>query len=103
MNELTMYSQGLLSVPRDDRAVAQRAKSVYDDTRLAAYQVTGMLQVGAHIMTGMVQLDGYRRQLAGDDPFLNDMCLAIEANTLRNVANIHNGMFRGAQCCGGRH
>lgn len=91
-NELMLYSRGDAQPAKHERAVARRAKQIYDDVRLATFQSDGVLAFGGHAMEGLVSLDNLRMHLAGDDPVLHGLLGEIEANTLTEVVRIQRGL-----------
>jgi hypothetical protein len=92
-NDLVLYATGELRPRREDRALAGRAKQVYDKTRLAAMEADAAMALGAHIMEGTAQLDAHRRMLAGDNEQLNAVLCAIELDTIRVAQTIQRQTF----------
>ena len=88
--ELMRYMHGA-PVARTDQAVTGRAKQVYDDMRLAAFEADGALALAGHIMEGAAGLDAHRRALARNDPTLNAMLSGIELDALGAVRRIQRG------------
>ena len=65
--ELMPYNHGA-PVPRDDRAMAARAKEIYDDTRLTRLAIDARQTLADHYMEQATDLDTGRRSLALLDP-----------------------------------
>lgn len=84
-NELMRHVTGQELAPHRDRAVARKAKRVYDEVRLRALQADGALALGAHIMEGVVGFDDLRRELSSGDPITNALLMEVEAETVRQV------------------
>lgn len=87
-HSLIRYASKDVPVPWSDRAVAGRAKTVYDDARLTALKADASLALGAHIMVGVTALDSMRKQLASDDMGLNMLLADVMVNTVRQVSAI---------------
>ena len=94
-NDLVLYATGEVRPQKQDRALAGRAKRVYDDTQLAAMEADAAMALGAHIMEGTAQLDAHRRALAGNDPQLNAVLCEIELSTIRTAQTIQRRTFNG--------
>ena len=92
-NDLIRYASGDVTPRRTDRDVAQRAKDVYDETRLAALKVDAAMALGAHVMEGAAQLDAHRHALAGNDQQLNAVLCNIEIDTIRQAQTIQRQTF----------
>lgn len=92
-SELLRYSTGRLSVPRRDREVAQAAKRIHDEVRLKSLEADGAIALAGHLMEGLVELDKYRRQLAGDDPITNQMLGAVQMMAVQQATSIQRGLF----------
>jgi hypothetical protein len=92
-NELMRYMQGDVQPSKRDREVAERAKSIYDEVRLAAFKADAPLVLAGHIMEGVKSLDNHRRELAKDDPVTNALLADIEQEALTQVKRIQRGLF----------
>lgn len=92
-NDLIPYATGELRPRRDDREVVGRAKTIYDDVRLAAVKADAAMALGAHLMEGAAQLDAHRRALAGSNEQLNAVLCEIELNTIRQAETIQRQAF----------
>jgi hypothetical protein len=92
-NDLIRYASGDVTPRRPDREVAQRAKGVYDETRLAGLKVDAAMALGAHVMEGTAQLDAHRRALAGNNEQLNSVLCNIEIDTIRQAQTIQRQTF----------
>jgi hypothetical protein len=79
------YSTGEVVPPRVERGVAKEAKRIYDRTRIAGFEVDAQVALAGHAMEKIVELDGRRRELAGDDPALNALLCDVELHTVRNI------------------
>lgn len=92
-NDLIPYATGEIRPRRGDRELVGRAKTIYDNVRLAALEADGAMALGAHIMEGTAQLDAHRRSLAGNDAALNAVLCEIELNTVRQAQTIQRQAF----------
>jgi hypothetical protein len=91
--DLTRYFTGETRPPREDRALAARAKATRDFTREAAWDVSAVFALGAHVMREAKQLDDERIRLAGDAPDLHMMMAEIEATCIQQAKEIQRTRF----------
>jgi hypothetical protein len=91
-SELMKYSTGEVMPSRVERGVAKRAKAIYDETRIRAFEVDAQVALAGHIMEQVVELDTQRRDLAGNEQALNAVLCDIELNTLRNLKKTQDGL-----------
>lgn len=94
-NELMQYAQGQVVPTRRDREVAQLARNVYNEVRLADMEVQGSFALAGKIMERAVELDGYRQFLAKGDPAINMMLAEIEVTALRQARSIQTRLYNG--------
>lgn len=93
-NQLMHYLGGNLPVPRADRFVTGQAKQYYDEVRLAAFKAKAVVALTDVISDGITELDARRHQRAGEDLGVNMTLAAIQANAVRKLEEIQNGLFR---------
>lgn len=91
--DLMPYADGSQRVRRRDRDVAKDAKAVYDEVRLAAFKARGALELGAHVMDGVMELDEHRRELAGDDPVTVGLLAEIERQAINSAKAIQRNLY----------
>jgi hypothetical protein len=92
-DELMKYAKGELRPARVDRPLANEARTIYDNARLAVLRADSALAVAAHIMQGVTHLDDRRREIARDDPTLNMLLAEIEATAVQQVKGIQRGLL----------
>lgn len=92
-NDLMLYARGDLTPVRADRAVAGKAKQVFDEVRLTSLKAEGALALAGKIMEGVVELDKHRRALAGEDAVLNMMLTDIEVTAVARASRIQRELF----------
>jgi uncharacterized membrane protein (DUF2068 family) len=93
MGELMNQAKGNQIVPSRDRRVGKEAKAVYDEVRLRALQVDGVMALGGHIMEAAVALDQKRLSLAAGDPIVNGILAEIEATALLQIRSAQQSLF----------
>jgi hypothetical protein len=92
-NDLIRYASGDITPRRPDREVAQRAKGVYDDTRLAALKVDAIMALGAHVMEGATNLIAHGQTLASGNPQAAAVMGTIASDTIRQAQTIQRQTF----------
>jgi hypothetical protein len=89
MNELEKWGERSPRVPsREDRAHGRAVGKVKRDTQMAALTVDAHAALSGRIMERAVDIDNYRRSLAGDDPTLNAVLTRIELGFVTNAERI---------------
>lgn len=80
MNELERWAtpRTRLVPSREDREHNKSIEGVVNQTKLAGLQVDAEAALTGRIMERAVDLDNYRRALAGDDPVLDSVLTRIE-------------------------
>lgn len=91
MSELIKYTNASTPVPSRDKHVAREAKSIYDQTRLQAFQIDGQLALAGKIMEGVAELESVRRSVQGDDPVIQLALADVMKTALSQVADIQRG------------
>ena len=92
-NDLIRYASGDVNPRRNDRDVAQRAKGIYDDARLAALKVDAVMALGAHVMEGSANLIAYGQTLANGNPQAAAVMGNIASDTIRQAQTIQRQTF----------
>lgn len=93
-NELVRYATGEVKPLKQDRAMAVKAKKVYDEVRITGLKVDGAIALAGHVMEKVSELDAQRRALAGDDPVTNQILVDIELHAMAQVKSIQNSLYK---------
>lgn len=89
MNDLERWGERSSRVPsRDDRAHGRAVAKVVRDTQFAATKVDAEAALTGRIMERAVDIDNYRRSLAGGDPTLNAVLTRIELGFVSKAERI---------------
>lgn len=82
------YASGEAKPRQQDRAVAARAKRIYDDIQTADFEARGILALIGDIMEGTAHLDDLRENVAKDRPGLNAILAQLELDGVQQVREI---------------
>lgn len=90
MNELQRWAAGTSSiVPSKDERQANRAvANLVRETKLAGLKVDAEAALTGRIMERVVDIDQYRKSLAGNDETLNMVLLRVEVGYVEKVQRI---------------
>lgn len=94
-SQLVPARPSALSPRRISRALATEARSVRDQTQLAALQVDAALALGGHIVDGVTDLYEHKRLKAADDPALDMLLGHVLVNTVTSLDRIQRRLFSG--------
>lgn len=92
-NELMLWATGEVVARRRDRAVAGRAKRIYDEVREKDLMARGAFALGADIMDQTAMLFAKGKALSGGDPVLSRLLAEEVVNTLDQARHIQNSLF----------
>lgn len=87
--EIKLYAQGELA-PRQDKAVAKKAKKIYDAARLAVFEVEATEGLADHIIGKAVHLHEKARAAAKGDAAVEMLVAEYTANAYRKMAKIQS-------------
>lgn len=87
--QLVLYATGAVEVPREDKAVAAKAKDLWDTVRFTGFALDGVLALGAHAVTGMNSLVDHAREVVSTgDPLAAQVAGHILQMTEQTVVGI---------------
>jgi hypothetical protein len=92
-NSLVNYVTGSVVPAVRDRAVARKAKDIYDEVRLAGMKADGAMALAGHIMEGFNTLDSRRRALSNGDPMNDIMLSEIQACAMLKIKQIQLNLY----------
>lgn len=90
MNELERWANRAPRIvpSREDRAHSKAVANLVRETKLSGLQVDAEAALTGRIMERAVDVDNYRKTLAGDDPTLNAVLTRIELGFVAKAEHI---------------
>ena len=92
-NDLMLFAIGDIAPRKGDRAIAARAKAIYDEVREKDLMARGAFALAADIMDGANALDDKAERMAGDNPRKQRILGEIELNAIRQTMRIQNSLY----------
>ncbi len=94
-DDLMNYARGETTPSRQDRPLAAKARTVYEDVRLGALMADGALALAGHVIGEVVELDEERRSYARRvTPDLNAVLIEIEVTGIEQAQKVQRSLYK---------